>query len=224
MSKFLGFFGVTAVFGLFAFLMFLQKVPAGNVGILVHLLGTDSGVNSEEVGVGRTWVGINDELYLFPTFTQNYVWTRNEAEGSRGDESISFQTSNGLNVNADIGISYRIDPTKVNIIFQTYRRGVDEITDIFLRNMVRDALNEATSTMDAEAIYGSGRAALLDNVQASVVSQVEEIGIVVEKIYWIGSLRLPTVVTESIEAKKPADLPKLIEVLKTVQKERHIPS
>ena len=110
-----------------------NKVPAGYTGIKVYLLGSNKGVDTEVLGVGRYWIGINEELYLFPTFMQNYTWTR----GGLDDESISFQTADGMVANADIGISYSIDPNKVSEIFQTYRRGVNEITDTFLRNMVR---------------------------------------------------------------------------------------
>ena len=113
-----------------------STVPAGHVGVKVYLLGGSKGVDSEELGVGRYWIGMNEELYLFPTFMQNYVWTKEETEGSPTDESLSFQTADGMTANADIGISYSIDPTKVTAIFQKYRRGVDEITDTFLRNMV----------------------------------------------------------------------------------------
>ena len=33
------------------------KVPAGNVGIKVYLLGGAKGVESEVLGVGRYWIG-----------------------------------------------------------------------------------------------------------------------------------------------------------------------
>ena len=179
-----------------------SKVPAGNVGVKVYLLGSSSGVDSEELGPGRYWIGFNEDLFLFPTFTQNYTWTREPDEsGDAADESITFQTVEGLSVNADIGISYRIDPTKVNTVFQKYRRGVSEITDTFLRNMVRDALVEASSDQPVEYVYGAGKAALMDEVQETVTSQVSDIGIIVEKIYWIGDLRLPSNVTAAINAK-----------------------
>ncbi len=67
------------------------KVPSGHVGVKVYLLGGSKGVDSEELGVGRYWIGWNQELYLFPTFTQNTVWTADSREGSENDESITFQ-------------------------------------------------------------------------------------------------------------------------------------
>lgn len=171
-----------------------SKVPAGNVGVIVHLLGGSKGVDSEEVGVGRYWLGFNDELYLFPTYTQNDTW-----EGKTG--SITFQTREGLNVNADVGISFHIDPNKVSTVFQKYRKGIDEISDVYLRNMVRDALVKAASTQDVETVYGQGKTELLEKVEDSVQKEVEPIGIIVEHLYWVGTLRLPETVVENINRK-----------------------
>jgi len=179
-------------------------VPAGNVGVKVNLLGGDKGVDSEVVGVGRYWLGWNEELYLFPTFMQNYVWTAGADEGSPNDESISFQTADGMTANADIGISYSIDPDKVAVIFQTYRRGVEEITDTFLRNMVRDALVKQASNKPIEYVYGAGKADLIAAVQKDVADQVGSMGIMIGKIYWIGEIRLPPVVLDSINNKNAA--------------------
>ena len=179
-------------------------VPAGNVGVKVNMLGGDKGVDSEVVGVGRYWLGMNEELYLFPTFMQNYVWTAGVDEGSPNDESISFQTADGMTANADIGISYSIDPEKVSVIFQTYRRGVEEITDTFLRNMVRDALVKQASNKPIEYVYGAGKADLIAAVQKDVSDQVGSLGIIIGKIYWIGEIRLPPTVIDSINAKNAA--------------------
>lgn len=178
-----------------------SKVPAGHVGVKVFLLGGEKGVDSQELGVGRYWIGINEELYLFPTFQQNYVWTKTSTEGSPNDESFTFQTNEGLEVGADIGISYHLDPTKISGIYQKYRRGINEITDVFLRNHVRDALNSQASMLPVASVYGSGKTALITDVSSQVTREVSEIGIVVDKIYLIGSLRLPLTVTKALNAK-----------------------
>lgn len=181
-----------------------STVPAGHVGVKVYLLGGSKGVDSEELGVGRYWIGMNEQLYIFPTYMQNYTWTKEPDSTGTEDESISFQTVEGMTANADVGISYQLNPTKINKIFQTYRRGVDEITDTFLRNMVRDALVKQASTKPIEYIYGAGKAELLAAVQADVQRQTTDIGIKIDKIYWIGEIRLPETVIASINAKNAA--------------------
>jgi regulator of protease activity HflC (stomatin/prohibitin superfamily) len=189
---------IFALVGMFFLIIFgvhsCTTVPNGYVGVVVHMLGGAKGVDVEERGMGRYFLGFNDEMFLFPTFTQNETW-----EGEK--ESITFQTKEGLNVNADIGISYHIDPTKVSVVFQKYRKGINEISDIYLRNMVRDSLVKAASFQDVETVYGQGKTELLSSVETSVKKEVEPIGIVVEHIYWVGTLHLPQTVVENINRK-----------------------
>jgi len=178
-----------------------SKVPAGNVGVKVYLLGKDKGVDHEVLGVGRYHIGVNEELYLFPTFQQNYVWTRSRDEGSKNDESLTFQTAEGLSCNADVGISYHLDPEKISVIFQKYRKGIEEITDIYMRNHVRDAFNSIAAQYMVEKVYGVGKRDLLSKVEKDVKTELAPQGIVVDKIYLIGSIRLPDTVVARLNAK-----------------------
>lgn len=195
------------------FLSACHKVPAGNVGVLFNLYGSEKGVDTQIVGPGRYWLSPNEELFLFPTFTQNYNWTYDWVDkngdgkldaNELSDESLRFQSIEGLSINADVGISYAISPPRVVDIFQKYRKGVEEITDIYLRSMVRDALVTHASTMTAEEIYGPGRTELIAKAQATVREQVGPLGIVVEKVYWNGALRLPAELQAAITAKVQA--------------------
>lgn len=178
-----------------------SKVPAGNVGVKFDLYGGDKGVTGEVVGPGKYWLGWNEEMYRFPTFTQNAVWTADNSEGSPNDESITFQDVGGTQINADVGISYSIEPDKADLVFQKYRKGVDEITDVYIRNMVRDSLNNESAKLDVATIYGSGKEKLMVDVTNTVRAQVKDIGINIEKIYWIGAHRLPPQITEAINNK-----------------------
>lgn len=172
-------------------------VPAGHQGIIVNLYGSDKGINMESVGVGSYFVGWGKQLFIFPTFLQNYTWT---AENSP-DESITMQTSEGLTINSDVGITYNIRPENVTKVFQKYRLGVDEITNTFLRNMVRDAMNTVASTMTVEQLYGHGKESFITQVNSIVKNEAAEDGIDVDKIYLIGTFRLPQTVIDSINSK-----------------------
>lgn len=166
------------------------KVPAGNVGIKFYLLGGAKGVDTEEVSPGRYWLGMNEELYLFPTFTQTVDW-----------EGVTFQTVEGMKVSGTVGMSYAVDPSKVTTLFQKYKKGIDEITNTYLRNMVRDALVTAASTRKVESVYGQGKAELIADAEKRVREQVAPIGIIIERLYWAGDLILPPEVTGSLNAK-----------------------
>lgn len=170
-----------------------SKVPAGYVGVIVDLYGTQKGVQLQEVGTGRYWLTPNEELFRFPTFTQTVTW--------HGDNALSFQTVEGMKVSGAVGMTYHVEAAKVPVLFQKYRAGIDEITNVFLRNMVRDAFNEKASTLKVESVYGAGKSELLLAVEERVRAQVSDIGIVVERIYYAADLVLPVQVTQSLNDK-----------------------
>jgi regulator of protease activity HflC (stomatin/prohibitin superfamily) len=114
-----------------------------------------------------------------------------------------------MEVNADVGISYHLNPEKISAIFQKYRKGIDEITDIYMRNYVRDAFNSIASKYPVEYVYGEGKSDLLKEVQECISQELTAQGIIVDKLYWIGSVRLPqaviTALNLKIEAKQRAE-------------------
>ncbi len=170
-----------------------NRVPAGYRGVIVNLYGSDKGVSEESVGVGRYYLGWNKEMYLFPTFLQNRSWTASQA--------ITMQTSEGLTITTDAGITYQIEPDNIVKVFTKYRLGIDEITDTFLHNMVRDAMNEVASRMTVDQIYGLKKEEFITAVNTIVIQEAAANGINVDKIYLIGSFVLPPSVMNSINTK-----------------------
>lgn len=171
----------------------LTRVPAGYRGVIVNLYGSDKGVSEQSAGVGRYYLGWNKEMYLFPTFLQNRSWN--------GEQAITMQTSEGLTITTDAGITYQIEPDNIVKVFTKYRLGIEEITNTFLHNMVRDAMNEVASRMTVDQIYGLKKEEFITSVNKIVVREAAANGINVDKIYLIGSFVLPPSVMNSINTK-----------------------
>lgn len=197
-----------AVFGLMTTAC-LDKVPAGNVGVKAYLLGGDKGVDSETLGPGRYWIGWNEELYLFPTFTQNVTWagpvtSKDEITGdpvTTPDERIVFQDKDGLKIKAGVSLTYSVNPNRAAALFQKYRKGIDEITDPYIKNLVRGALVAEASRLPVDQIYGEGKEALMKRVQDRVAQQTAPFGLNIERIEWVGDMALPEVVQAALNAK-----------------------
>jgi regulator of protease activity HflC (stomatin/prohibitin superfamily) len=181
-----------------------STVPAGSVGVKVYLLGNNKGVDNEVLNVGRYWIGINEQLYIYPTYQINYTYTKDIGEGDPSNEEFTFQTAEGMECQVDLGVSIRFQKDKIANMFQTYRKGPDEIRAIVVRNTIRNALNKQTGTMPIEFVYGAGKAAMIDSVQANVKSQLDSTGIVVEQISLIGSIRLPETIKAALNSKVAA--------------------
>ncbi|MGF3254791.1 SPFH domain-containing protein [Klebsiella pneumoniae] len=181
-----------------------DRVEPRNVGIKVNKLGDDKGVG-EVVGVGRYWTGWNTEVYIFPTFKQMKTY----------EDAFNFQMSDGTTIGYHIGVAYKVDPTKVTTVFQTYRKGVDDITDTDLRQKIADALNRLASRMSTDKFIDGGKAELLENALKEIQSDMGPVGIQVISLSYVGRPEYPPTVIESINAKVTANQ-------KTLQREQEV--
>lgn len=179
-----------AVVGAGYVFMNMETVQAGYVGVRVNLYA-DKGVQNETVGTGRYFLGINEKMFQFPTFNQlvNYR------------APFTFQTSDAMDVTANVGVEYNIDPSKAATIFATYRKGIDEITDVNLRQYISDALIKNAVTMDINQLTQGGKTKLLESVAADIRKKLDPVGIRIVKLSWMTDLRYPEQVRQSINAK-----------------------
>ena len=180
------------------------KVPAGYVGVKVYLLGASKGVDQEVIPVGRYWIGINEELFTFPTYQVNYVYTASVTEGSPTNEEYTFQTKEGMECSMDLGLSMHFDKDNISKMYSTYLKGEEEIRGVVVRNAIRDALNKVAGSMPIEYVYGEGKGIMVDSVQQIVSSTLKNTGIIIDKIYLIGSIRIPSTVKDALDAKVTA--------------------
>lgn len=182
-----------------------ERVEPGNVGIIVNRLGDEKGVDQEVKGVGRYWIGWNEDLYTFPTFKQMKTY----------EDKFYFQLSDGTQIGHQLAISYKVNPTKVVTIFQTYRKGVDEITDQDLRQRIADILNRQGNLINTDKFIDGGKSRLLDSVANAVKQEMEPVGIDIMAISWVGAPEYPDNVKRAINAKVEA-------TQKTLQREQEV--
>lgn len=185
-----------AVVGL-TFLLACEKVNVGNVGIKINTLGDARGVEHAPTVSGWVWYNPFAQTVIeFPTTVQTVVW----AKTPEADESINFGSREGLNVNADVAISFRVDPSRAPRLYAKYRQpDLDVFAHGFLRNQVKDAINEEASRMAVQAIYGEGKAELLTRSKTFLSKKLAEDGILVDQLTFNSNLRLPDNVQKAID-------------------------
>lgn len=172
--------------------MCFKMITPGYVGVVVDMLGDYKGVQPKELHVGAHWIAPWKSVYQFPIFEQNHTW--------EDHEGFNFQTTEGMAVSADVGITYHLRPDCIPAIFQRYRRGMDEITHVFIRNYIRDAINKSASNTSIECLY-SGKESFFEDVEAHVRNDLAPIGIDITRIYLIGRFHFPDNVIAALNAK-----------------------
>ncbi|MDP8999445.1 MAG: prohibitin family protein [Myxococcota bacterium] len=176
------------------------RVDAGHVGIRVKLAGSDRGVQDMPVVTG--WVVYNpltEQIVLFPTSVQNVVWTQSPHEGRAFDESITFSSAEGVNVNADTGLSFHIEPALAPKLYGRFRlNDLEKLSDGYMRNTVREAFNDVGSRLPVQDIYGTGKSKMLTEVTQKCRDVFGKDGIVIDQLTINGALRLPQNVVDAI--------------------------
>lgn len=193
--------GVVAIIGLVILASAtITRIDAAHVGIRVKLAGSTRGV--QDIPIVTGWVFYNpliEQIFSFPTSVQNVVWTASATEGRTVDESITFSSAEGVNINADIGLSFHIDPEKAPHLYLRFRQpNLLILADGYVRNAVREAFNVVASKMPVQDIYGAEKAKLVADVGEHLRQSLGKDGFLIDQITINGALRLPENVAQAI--------------------------
>jgi len=197
--RFLTVGGILAVL-LFAGCQMTTRIDAGHVGIRVKLAGSDRGV--QDMPVVQGWIvynPISEQIVIFPTSVQNVVWSANPHEGRPVDESLTFSSAEGVNVNADVGLSFHIEPSLAPKLYGRFRQNdMMALADGYVRNAVREAFNDVASRMPVQEVYGAGKSKMLADVTQKCRDVLNKDGFVIDQLTINGALRLPQNVADAI--------------------------
>ncbi len=196
--------GIVAVVAIIGFFVItsatVTRIDAGHVGIRVKLAGSARGV--QDIPVVTGWVFFNpltEQIVEFPISVQNVVWTQSASEGRSVDESITFSSGEGVNINCDIGLSFHIEPSLAPHLYLRFRQpNLLLLADGYVRNAVREAFNVAASKMPVQDIYGAGKSKLVADVSDRLRDVLGKDGFLIDQITINGALRLPENVAQAI--------------------------
>ena len=189
-----------------SFLVGVTRIEAGYVGIEINLAGSQRGAS--EIPVRTGWVfysPLTTQVIEFPTYVQTVKWTRDLTEGHPINEEMGFNSKEGMEIFADVSLSYAIEPGRVPDFYVKYRvNQLDLFTHGILRDIVRNSLNDVASTYTVEDIYGEKKAEFLGKVEQQIQAKVANVGVGVQQFGFIGAPRVPGVIAQAITAKAQA--------------------
>lgn len=197
---------LVGIWMVFSFLIGVTRIEAGYVGVEVNLAGSQRGAS--EIPVRTGWVfysPLTTQIIEFPTYVQTVKWTKNLSEGNPLNEEMGFNSKEGMEIFADVSLSYAIEPSRVPDFYVKYRvNNLDRFTHGILRDIVRNSLNEVASTYTVEDVYGEKKAEFLRKVEQQIQDKVANVGVGVQQFGFIGAPRVPSVIAEAITAKAQA--------------------
>jgi regulator of protease activity HflC (stomatin/prohibitin superfamily) len=209
-------FGVLSIIvGLvFAVSSGVRIIPAGYVGVTT-LFGH---VDKVPLYSGMSIINPFKNLILMDVRTQSYTMSSVTNEGQiQGNDTISVLTADGLKVDLDVTVWYRLDPAQAPSVYKNIGLQYNEK---IVRPAIRTSIRNAAVKYKATDIYSTKREVLTEDVYSYINSLLKSNGIICEKVM-IRNITLPKEVQDAINAKIAAqqDAEKMIYVLQKEEKE-----
>lgn len=134
--------------------------------------------------------------------TQDYTMSIAQGEGQRtGADAIRALTKEGLDVDLDITVLYRLQESSASDVYTTIGLDYDEV---LIRPQIRSVIREIIAQYEAKDIYSEKRLEASSAIQAKLVQNLEPRGIVVEDVL-LRNVQLPKRLADSIQLKLEAE-------------------
>ncbi len=182
-----------------------RTIQPGNVGVKIRTLGPGAGVDPTPLSSGYHFNLIGERIVEFPVIQRTYAYTKERNDDGPENEELTFSDNNALPMTADVQLVMRIDPSKAPLLYTRYRLTFDQIFEGPLRNDVRSAIAAETELVGVEFLYKGGRQVVIQKALARVNHKWASQGVEVSQLDWIGTIRYPQVILDSIQAKTKAD-------------------
>jgi len=171
---------------------------------VAFLLPSCAVVNQDQIGVKRTFGKLDKKVQTPGVVFVNPLFTKVVKLPSRTENlevRLPLPSKEGLNVQCEISILYRIEPTKAHEILQ--KSGEKYVEDIILP-VFRSASADVSARFIAKDMHTAQRSEIEKAIRLQMATTLNDRGIIVESVL-MKSVLLPQGLARAIEAKLEAD-------------------
>ncbi len=194
------------VIGAMALLAVLVLLPniftyinPGYVGIVIHRAG--GGVDPTPLGPGvHPRIPFATGIEEYPVFLKTLVLTRNSGEGSSQNDEINVNSVEGQPLSLDVSLSFELDPAQTPKLYSTFRTDMDLITHGYVKQTIRQALQEVIGQEPVADVIGPKKAEATNRTFALIAKRLSPYGFQVKQ-FTINELRAPSTVMDAINTK-----------------------
>ncbi|MBU0619501.1 prohibitin family protein, partial [Patescibacteria group bacterium] len=189
---------VTLIFAFWLFFASIIIVDAGETGVY-SLFGK---VKEKELSSGFHLVIPLAKVTKMSVRTEEYTMSIAQGEGKRsGADAITSLTKEGLSVDLDMTVLYRIDEEKASEIYRTVGLTYEEK---IIRPTIRTSIRDIIAQYEAKDIYSEKRQEAARNILEKLKSEIKDRGIIIEDVL-LRNVQLPANLSQSIQEKLQAE-------------------
>lgn len=133
----------------------LERIPAGYVGVVYSMNG---GVQDDLLTQGFHFVNPTKQVKEFTIGNEQLVLTKDERDGSKGDDSFMVSTADNANISVSFQMSYRFIQGQVVDTYKRFRgMSGEDIVNNRVRTVLKAKISEITTFHTMMDIYSGDR-------------------------------------------------------------------
>ena len=191
------------------------RISPTEAGFKINNSGDYRGIDSLPLLTGwQFYTPFFSYVVTMPTTQQHIVWSEDENEGSKPNEHITVACQGGAGFKIDVGLNYRVNPSKASKIYLKYRTDdLESITQTYLRNVVRGSMQDVSGTLTVDSVLNN-LPAFEQAIRAKISERFEAEGFMLDN-YSILKQPTPTdanlqaAINAKIKAKQDAETSKM---------------
>ena len=177
----------------------MTYIHPGHVGIVISRTG--GGVEPTPLAAGlHARNPLTTGIEEYPIFMQTLVLAKASNEGSQDNEEINVNSVEGQPISLDVAMSFELDAMKVPELYSTFRNNIDFIQHNYVKQTIRQALQEVVGGEAIADILGPKKAEVVMRTQGLLEKRLSPYGFVVKQ-FTINEIRAPQAVIDAINAK-----------------------
>ncbi len=149
------FTGIALLIALIVVINCMERIPVGYAGVIYSMNG---GVKDNTLSPGYHITKPTEHVKCFTTSNEQLLLTKDEREGSKGDDSFKVSTSDDASIAISFQMSYKFDEAQLVGTYKKFR-GMDgeSIVNNRVKSVLKSKVSEVTTDYSMMDIYSGNR-------------------------------------------------------------------
>jgi len=181
-----------------------HRTEATQVGIKFNKLTGSYEV--KEAGATYFFPPIINDWKTYDVSLRNLEMTTSVTSGSRREkDDLRFKTRDGNDIETDVTVRWRIDPTKIDFLWKKVAPSTEEVEERLVRPLARAYIRDILNEMHSEDFYNpTQRFAKANKATQSMAAHLQSQGVIVEGVL-LGNFSFKDEYQKLINARKEAE-------------------
>jgi len=181
-----------------------HQTAATEIGVKFNKL--TKSYDLKEPGATHFFMPLLNDWQTFDISLRNLVMTANVESGDRrGKDDLRFKTRDGNDIETDVTVRWRIDPTRVAYVWKFVGPDTDSVQERLVRPQARAYVRDVLNRLNSEDFYNPRlRFAAANDATRLLAARLSPYGVVVEQVL-LGDFSFKPDYQRLINARKEAE-------------------